>query len=102
MNILIRRLLLALWFTLTLLAANPAGAASFDGDVRAGQFAEASALLSQLPPGGPDRGQSIDQMLTVLPLLAWSPQTAQMWDECMTALETETNSYWGLATSAAC
>ena len=75
-----------------LVFARAQAAPSFEEELRAGHFAQASALLSQMPPGG--RGEAVEKMLTVLPLLQWSPETAQMWADCTTAIEGETNAYW--------
>ena len=85
---------LALMLSMLLLCIAAGAAPSVDADLRAGHFAEASALLSQMPPGGPDRGEAIDKTLAVLPLMSWSPETETAWQDCLTAIETETNSYW--------
>ena len=75
-----------------LVIARAEAAPSFDEELRAGHFPQASALLSQMPPDG--RGESVEKMLAVLPLLSWSAETAPLWADCMTAIETESNSYW--------
>ena len=91
----VRSLFPALSVGLLLLLCAAAGAAPpFDSALRDGHFAEASAQLSQFPPGGSDRGEAIEKALAVLPLLQWSPETETAWTNCLTAIETETNAYW--------
>ena len=88
------RLLVALALVFSA-SARADAAPSFEEERQAGHFAEASALLSQFPPGGAERGMAVEKMLSVLPLLPWSAGTERMWTDCMAAIEGETNPYWG-------
>lgn len=70
-------------------------AQAVDGLLRAGEMGKAAEQLARMNPASAERGQAIEDVLGQVPLHTFTPATAQAWANCLEAIQTETNPYWG-------